>query len=53
MLSVIKSARREDFARAGERDFSKELLRLTTAWSVDDGKSTLIGRLVHDSKAVY
>src|SRR6202049_4373647 len=30
-----------------------ELLRFTTAGSVDDGKSTLIGRLLHDSKAVY
>src|ERR1700732_5605428 len=31
----------------------KELLRFTTAGSVDDGKSTLIGRLLHDAKAVY
>ena len=31
----------------------KELLRFTTAGSVDDGKSTLIGRLLHDSKGVY
>ncbi len=30
-----------------------ELLRFTTAGSVDDGKSTLIGRLLHDSKSVY
>src|SRR5437660_6674549 len=30
-----------------------DLLRFTTAGSVDDGKSTLIGRLLHDSKAVY
>ncbi len=29
------------------------MLRFTTAGSVDDGKSTLIGRLLHDSKAVY
>ena len=29
------------------------LLRLFTAGSVDDGKSTLIGRLLHDSKQVY
>ena len=28
------------------------LLRLATAGSVDDGKSTLVGRLLHDSKAV-
>ena len=31
----------------------KELLRLTTAGSVDDGKSTLIGRLLHDAHQVY
>ena len=29
------------------------LLRVATAGSVDDGKSTLIGRLLHDSKAVF
>jgi len=29
------------------------LLRFTTAGSVDDGKSTLIGRLLYDSKSVY
>jgi sulfate adenylyltransferase large subunit len=29
------------------------LLRICTAGSVDDGKSTLIGRLLHDSKSVY
>ena len=32
---------------------SKDLLRFTTAGSVDDGKSTLIGRLLYDSKNVY
>lgn len=31
----------------------KELLRFTTAGSVDDGKSTLIGRLLHDCRAIY
>ena len=30
-----------------------DLLRFTTAGSVDDGKSTLIGRLLHDSKNIY
>ncbi len=30
-----------------------ELLRIATAGSVDDGKSTLIGRLLFDSKAIY
>jgi len=36
-----------------EQSVELELLRFTTAGSVDDGKSTLIGRLLHDSKAVY
>src|SRR5574338_621609 len=30
-----------------------ELLRLATAGSVDDGKSTLIGRLLYDSKSIF
>jgi sulfate adenylyltransferase large subunit len=36
---------------AGE--LSKDLLRLATAGSVDDGKSTLIGRLLHDAQGAY
>ena len=36
-----------------EQESQKELLRFTTAGSVDDGKSTLIGRLLHDCQAVY
>lgn len=32
---------------------NKELLRFITCGSVDDGKSTLIGRLLHDSKLIY
>ena len=32
---------------------SSELLRFTTAGSVDDGKSTLIGRMLFDSKSIY
>ncbi len=35
------------------QDEKKDLLRLLTAGSVDDGKSTLIGRLLHDSKRLY
>lgn len=34
-------------------DSSVELLRFTTAGSVDDGKSTLIGRLLYDSKSIF
>jgi sulfate adenylyltransferase subunit 1 (EFTu-like GTPase family) len=32
---------------------AKDLLRFSTAGSVDDGKSTLIGRLLYDSRNVY
>lgn len=35
------------------RDQQKDLLRFLTAGSVDDGKSTLIGRLLFDSKKLY
>src|SRR5437763_2478799 len=35
------------------RSRTSELLRFATAGSVDDGKSTLIGRLLHDSKAIF
>ncbi len=34
-------------------DRAKDLLRFSTAGSVDDGKSTLIGRLLYDSRSVY
>ena len=36
-----------------ERHQRKELLRLLTCGSVDDGKSTLIGRLLHDTRQIY
>ena len=32
---------------------NNQLLRFTTAGSVDDGKSTLIGRLLYDSTAIF
>ena len=40
----------ESFLKQNEE---KDLLRLSTAGSVDDGKSTLIGRLLYDSKGAY
>jgi len=40
----------EQFLKENE---ARECLRFTTAGSVDDGKSTLIGRLLYDSKGVY
>ena len=36
-----------------ERHQEKDLLRFLTCGNVDDGKSTLIGRLLHDSKLIY
>lgn len=36
-----------------DQDEKKDMLRLLTAGSVDDGKSTLIGRLLFDSKKLY
>ncbi len=40
----------EEFLRVEQ---AKDLLRFSTAGSVDDGKSTLIGRLLYDSRNVY
>ena len=40
----------EDFLA---QEQAKDLLRFTTAGSVDDGKSTLIGRLLYDSQNIY
>lgn len=36
-----------------DRAATKDLLRFLTCGSVDDGKSTLIGRLLHDSKVIF
>ncbi len=43
----------EDIHAYLERHQRKELLRFLTCGSVDDGKSTLIGRLLHDTKMIY
>jgi bifunctional enzyme CysN/CysC/sulfate adenylyltransferase subunit 1 len=53
MRSSLHLADQQDFASFLEQDLNTGLLRFTTAGSVDDGKSTLIGRLLHDSKSVY
>jgi bifunctional enzyme CysN/CysC len=37
----------------GSKYLNMDLLRFTTAGSVDDGKSTLIGRLLYDSKSIF
>src|SRR5258706_402489 len=49
-VSDLRSSDPADWLRSTA---STELLRFTTAGSVDDGKSTLIGRLLFDSKGVY
>jgi bifunctional enzyme CysN/CysC len=43
----------EDIHAYLARHQRKELLRFLTCGSVDDGKSTLIGRLLHDTKGIY
>ena len=44
---------RSDISEYLKRHESKDLLRLLTCGSVDDGKSTLIGRLLYDSHMIY
>src|SRR4030088_3574796 len=53
MISSGHGGRDTGFAAFLHQDLNTELLRFTTAGSVDDGKSTLIGRLLHDSKSVF
>ena len=57
---VWKTERKKDISKkqkskimADGQNINSELLRFTTAGSVDDGKSTLIGRLLYDSKSIY
>ena len=42
-----------EFQEKQDGYLNMQLLRFTTAGSVDDGKSTLIGRLLYDSKAIF
>jgi len=53
MISTTEVRPRGSLSEFPDESLGMELLRFTTAGSVDDGKSTLIGRLLHDSKAVY
>ncbi len=52
-MSLTASTEAWGFESFMQRNLEKDLLRFTTAGSVDDGKSTLIGRLLHDSKSVF
>lgn len=48
------SIKREDSTAAVDQSYmNMDLLRFTTAGSVDDGKSTLIGRLMYDTKSIF
>lgn len=47
------SARRLPLSHFVRKPGERSLLRFTTAGSVDDGKSTLIGRLLHDTRSTY
>jgi bifunctional enzyme CysN/CysC len=49
----MTAASATDIADYLKRHETKGLLRFITCGSVDDGKSTLIGRLLHDSKALF
>jgi bifunctional enzyme CysN/CysC/sulfate adenylyltransferase subunit 1 len=51
--SAHETAKEISFREFLDSHLEQEMLRFTTAGSVDDGKSTLIGRLLHDTKSVY
>ena len=58
MTSVLKplwkTVKNKDTFKVKNMEYTDiELLRFTTAGSVDDGKSTLIGRLLYDSKSIF
>ena len=53
ITTYIMETKNLDIKEFLDRDEQKDLLRFLTAGSVDDGKSTLIGRLLFDSKKIY
>jgi sulfate adenylyltransferase subunit 1 len=53
ILRVLRGEKKRDIMRITGKSENKSLLRFTTAGSVDDGKSTLIGRLLYDSKSIF
>jgi sulfate adenylyltransferase large subunit len=53
MAALVQASAGFDAEEYLAREQGKDLLRFTTAGSVDDGKSTLIGRLLYDSRNVY
>src|SRR5260370_39464131 len=53
MAAILETGLCYDGESCRAEEQRKDLLRLSTAGSVDDGKSTLIGRLLYDSQNVY
>src|SRR5262249_22759961 len=51
--SDVSSLPQHSIPKLLEQSATKDLLRFSTMGSVDDGKSTLIGRLLHDTKSIY
>jgi bifunctional enzyme CysN/CysC len=52
-MTATASAPAPTFEEAARQYREMDLLRFTTAGSVDDGKSTLIGRLLYDTKSIF
>ena len=52
-MTRLEQAQPEDIHSYLVRHRKKEMLRFLTCGSVDDGKSTLIGRLLHDTRTIY
>lgn len=52
-MSILETKIAADIEGYLKEHENKELLRFITCGSVDDGKSTLIGRLLHDSKMIF
>lgn len=50
-MSTTNGTGKKEFS--GNKYLDMDLLRFTTAGNVDDGKSTLIGRLLYDSKSIF
>ena len=53
MAQAIEQSQKLETHLAPHLEREKDLLRLLTCGSVDDGKSTLIGRLLHDTQVIY
>jgi bifunctional enzyme CysN/CysC len=52
-MAHILTERQDSVARNGQGSQTQDLLRFITCGSVDDGKSTLIGRLLYESNMLF